>query len=36
MISLVALQTSEALVPGSNLAILAVKNSEDGEGHYVQ
>ena len=34
MISLVALQTSEALVPGSNLTILAVENSEDGEGHY--
>ena len=29
------LQTAEAVVPGSNLASLTVKNSEDSESHCV-
>ena len=32
--SLVALQTTEAVVPGSNPASLTVKNSEDRQGVY--
>ena len=34
--SLVALQTSEAVVPGSNPASLTVENSEDRQSHCVQ
>ena len=33
--SLVALLTTEAVVPGSNLVSLTVKNSEDRQSHFV-
>ena len=33
--SLVVLQTTEAVVPGSNLASLRVENSEDRQSHCV-